>query len=332
MARATTAASGDPSPETGSSARPSPPTGPPRKSASSSSQSPGRRRKRRTAARLFRFDHSFGRRFVAGVDEAGRGSLAGPLLAAGVLIDLERIGARERRALAHLDDSKQKSPEEREALYPHVIRAAACVSVAVRSVRAIDSRGLHVSNLGALADCMRAIAADVEDATRLVDGFRLSACELEHEAIVDGDARSAAIAAASVIAKVTRDRYMHRVAALYPRWNFAGNVGYSTPEHRDAILEHGISPLHRRSFASIAYSQLELGADLRPAQAAREEGSASPSGGAAGDREDKSRLQAAAPDGAALPPLERVANVIDIREAIAAEADPDDVEAVAGDA
>ena len=83
------------------------------------------RRKRRTAARLFRFDRSFGRRFVAGVDEAGRGSLAGPLVAAGVLIDLERIGRRERRALARLDDSKQKSPEEREELYPHVIRAAA---------------------------------------------------------------------------------------------------------------------------------------------------------------------------------------------------------------
>ena len=236
------------------------------------------------------------------MDEAGRGSLAGPLVAAGVLIDLERIGRRERRALAHLDDSKQKSLEEREALYPHVIRAAACVSVAVRSVRAIDTRGLHVSNLGALGDCMRGVAAEV-DAARLVDGFPLPDCELEHQPVVDGDARSAAIAAASVIAKVTRDRYMHRVAELYPRWNFAGNVGYSTPEHREAILEHGISPLHRRSFASIAYTQLELG-----------EESASPS------------------VGAAWPPLERVADVIDIREAVAAEADPDDVEAIAGDA
>ena len=113
------------------------------------------------------------------MDEAGRGSLAGPLVAAGVLIDLERIGRSERRALAHLDDSKQKSLEEREALYPHVIRAAACVSVAVRSVRAIDTRGLHVSNLDALADCMRAVAAE-EDATCLVDGFPLPDCELEH--------------------------------------------------------------------------------------------------------------------------------------------------------
>ncbi|MGH2923601.1 MAG: ribonuclease HII, partial [Solirubrobacterales bacterium] len=170
---------------------------------------------------MFRFDRSFGRRFAAGVDEAGRGSLAGPLLAAGVLIDLERIGTRERRALAQLDDSKQKSAAGREALYPHVIRAAACVSVAVRSVRAIDTRGLHVSNIAALSDCMRGVASDQDDVARLVDGFRLPACELDHERVIDGDARSAAIAAASVIAKVTRDRYMHRVAELYPRWNFA---------------------------------------------------------------------------------------------------------------
>jgi ribonuclease HII len=116
--------------------------------------------------------------------------------------------------------------------------------------------------------------------------------------VVDGDARSAAIAAASVIAKVTRDRYMRRVAALYPQWSFEGNVGYSTPEHREAIREHGICPLHRRSFASVAYSQ--LGLDGLPAD--DDQGS------------------------------EGLADVIDIREAIRAEADPDDVEAVAEDA
>ena len=92
------------------------------------------------------------------------------------------------------------------------------------------------------------------------DGFRLgSRCRVEHEAVIEGDARSAAIAAASVIAKVTRDRYMHRIADAYPVFGFEGNVGYSTPEHRAAIIEHGPSELHRRSFASIAYSQLRLG-------------------------------------------------------------------------
>jgi ribonuclease HII len=266
------------------------------------------------------------------VDEAGRGSLAGPLVAGGVLLDLDRIGRSERRALAHLDDSKQKSAEEREALYPHVIRAAARVSVAVRSVRAIDTRGLHVSNIQALGDCLRAIAPP--EALCLVDGFRLPGCELEHTAVVEGDARSAAIAAASVIAKVTRDRYMHRAAEIHPGWNFEGNVGYSTPEHREAILANGISPLHRRSFASVAYSQLDLAGGAL----------ASPSGGETGGPPDQSRPQADAPDAGALsplagpgreaeePPSETPADVIDIRDAIASEADPDDVEAIARDA
>jgi ribonuclease HII len=263
------------------------------------------RRKTRTAARLFKFDRSFGHRFVAGVDEAGRGSLAGPLVAGGVLIDLERIGTKERRALARLDDSKQKTLEEREELYPAVIRAAACVSVAIRSVRAIDTRGLHVSNLNALADCMRQL--DPTDAICLVDGFRLPECEIEHTNVVNGDARSAAIAAASVIAKVTRDRYMRRAAKLHRLWNFDGNVGYSTPEHRAAILEHGISPLHRRSFASVAYSQLELG----------------------GAEDDAGALMAEA---VRAEESESVADVIDIRTVQPAEADADDVEAVARDA
>jgi ribonuclease HII len=179
-----------------------------------------------------------------------------------------------------------------------VIRAAARVSVAIRSVRAIDSNGLHVSNLAALSDCMRAVAP--QGATCLVDGFRLPACEREHTAVVDGDARSAAIAAASVVAKVTRDRYMRRVDSLYPEWGFAEHVGYSTPEHREAIVERGLCPLHRRSFASIAYTQLALG----------EEGLEELDEGA----------------------LERIAEVIDIREAIRAEADSDDVEAIARDA
>ena len=223
----------------------------------------GKQRKRKTAARLFRFDRSFGQRYSAGVDEAGRGSLAGPLVAAGVLLDLERIGRSERLALAQLDDSKAKSEAEREELYPAVIRAAACVSVAVRSVRFIDTRGLHVSNIDALADCMRSVAP-ADGAACLVDGFRLHGCEVEHHRVIGGDGRSAAIAAASVIAKVTRDRYMRRAAKLHTLWNFDGNVGYSTPEHRDAIRVHGISPLHRRSFASIAYTQLALGEDDRP--------------------------------------------------------------------
>jgi ribonuclease HII len=270
---------------------------------------------------------------VAGVDEAGRGSLAGPLVAAGVLIDLEHIGRSERRALAHLDDSKQKSPEEREALYPHVIRAATRVSVAIRSVRAIDTRGLHVSNLGALSDCMEAVASDCE-ATRLVDGFPLYRCSLNHTPVVDGDARSAAIAAASVIAKVTRDRYMRRIAPMYPRWNFDGNVGYSTPEHRDAIREHGICPLHRRSFASIAYTQLDFGDEDLDRDSASLPPALQPhiTAGEAEEMGVDGEAVNTAGAGVAEAPSEGSADVIDIRAAIAAEADPDDVEPIARDA
>ena len=203
-----------------------------------------------------------GARFVAGADEAGRGSLAGPLVAAAVLIDYRCLSARDRRALGRLDDSKQRSDAEREELYPVIMRAASRVAVTARCVRGIDARGLHVTNLAALARTLErvAAAADPGDLVCLTDGFPVRDCRVKHQAVVDGDARSAAIAAASVIAKVTRDRYMRRAADAYPGWDFHANVGYSTPEHRAAIEANGISKLHRRSFQSIAYSQLELGA------------------------------------------------------------------------
>ncbi len=138
-----------------------------------------------------------------------------------------------------------------------MLAAATKVAVTARCAGGIDKRGLHVTNLNALADCLGRVA--VPGAKCLSDGFRLgSRCPVEHEAVVDGDARSAAIAAASVIAKVTRDRYMRQAEERHPGWDFAGNVGYSTPGHREAIAKIGICDLHRRSFASTAYHQLEL--------------------------------------------------------------------------
>ncbi len=198
-----------------------------------------------------------GSRFVAGADEAGRGCLAGPLVAAAVLIDYETLSHADRRGLAGLHDSKQIKPERREELYPLVLRAAARVSVVVRCVRGIDGRGLHVTNIEALSSALERLAPDPE-ATCLVDGFSLRDCTVPHRAVIEGDGTSAAIAAASVIAKVSRDRYMHRAAGEHPGWGFDEHVGYSTPEHRAAIEQIGISPLHRRSFQSVAYSQLEI--------------------------------------------------------------------------
>jgi ribonuclease HII len=137
------------------------------------------------------------------------------------------------------------------------LRAATRVGVVVRSARGIDDRGLHVTNIEALGSAMELLAPG-EDATCLVDGFELPDCAVPHRAVVEGDGTSATIAAASIVAKVTRDRYMQRAARNHPGWGFEDHVGYSTPEHRAAIEQMGISPLHRRSFASVAYSQLEL--------------------------------------------------------------------------
>jgi ribonuclease HII len=193
---------------------------------------------------------------VAGADEAGRGSLAGPLCAAAVLFDVERLSLSDRRALARLDDSKQHDEAGREELYPLVLRAAAKAVVVSRCVRGIDSRGLHNTNLEALRSALMAVAHP--GTLCLVDGFRVPEFDHEQRAVIGGDSRSAAIAAASVLAKVTRDRYMRAAAKHHPGWDFETNVGYSTPEHRAAIVENGISPLHRMSFASIAYQQLAL--------------------------------------------------------------------------
>jgi len=228
---------------------------------SSGSSARARRRARRAGSgkRLFAFDRRLGFSLVAGADEAGRGCLAGPLVAAGVLFDYEALTTRELRALGALNDSKQHSVQAREELYPLVLRSAARVCVVSRCVRGIDARGLHKTNLAALRDALRAATAEVRgEVICLVDGFSVSEFEHPQRAIVDGDATSAAIAAASIVAKVTRDRFMQHADVEHPGWRFAEHVGYSTPSHREAILRQGVSPLHRMSFQSLAYQQLAL--------------------------------------------------------------------------
>ena len=201
---------------------------------------------------------------MAGADEAGRGSLAGPLVAAAVLFDYERLTPRQVRSLRDLNDSKAHDVEAREFLYPLVLRSAARVTVTSRCAQGIDERGLHVTNLAALRDCLERVTPPA--GICLIDGFSLEGLERQQRAVIEGDARSAAIAAASVVAKVTRDRYMRRAADELPDWHFKTNVGYSTPEHREAIAVHGISVLHRRSFQSVAYQQLEIDGDAVPVE------------------------------------------------------------------
>ncbi len=175
------------------------------------------------------------------------------------MFDYERLTTRELRSLAALNDSKQHTAEAREELYPRVLRSAARVVVVSRCVRGIDARGLHKTNLAALRDAVAAVTRDVTgEVLCLLDGFSVPDFGRPQRAIVDGDATSAAIAAASIVAKVTRDRYMRHADALHPGWDFAEHVGYSTPSHREAIERRGVSPLHRMSFQSLAYQQLVL--------------------------------------------------------------------------
>jgi ribonuclease HII len=216
-----------------------------------------RKRPVRPGRKLFAFDRSLGARCVAGADEAGRGCLAGPLVAAAVRFDLERLRPADIRALGALNDSKQQSAAGRAELFPVILRLAAKVAIVSRCAPGIDARGLHRTNLAALRDALAQVAC--EGCICLSDGFPVAALGYEQRAVVGGDAKSAAIAAASVLAKETRDRYMRRVDARHPGWEFGQHVGYATPEHRQAIERLGVSPLHRLSFQSAAYQQLALG-------------------------------------------------------------------------
>jgi len=206
---------------------------------------------RSSGQRLLAHDRRLGVRFVAGADEAGRGSLAGPLVVAGVLLDYAHLRGHCVRPLATLNDSKQVAPEDREALFGAIVSCASQISVRMVSAGQIDRGGLHRSNLAGL----RAVLSELHPPAEacLVDGFRLGPSAPPHLAIVDGDTRSAAIAAASIVAKVLRDRVMRRLDAVYPRYGFRSHVGYITPAHSEAVRSWGPSALHRRSFDAACY-------------------------------------------------------------------------------
>lgn len=208
----------------------------------------------RPSARLFAFDRSLGAPRVAGVDEAGRGCLAGPLVVAAVCLDLGALSPSGRRALGDLDDSKRLPADVRERMAGAVMRHAEQVVVMMASPATIDRDGLHRTNLRLMREALARLAPC--PGVCLVDGFRLGPSAVEHRAVVGGDRRSASIAAASVVAKTTRDRLMAGpVAEAYPRFRFAEHVGYATPVHHAALRVEGLSPLHRRSFNSAAYPE-----------------------------------------------------------------------------
>ena len=210
------------------------------------------RRHKRTGQRLLRFDRRLDARYVAGADEAGRGSLAGPLVVAGVLLDYAKLRDHRVRPLAYLNDSKQLDATRREELYRAVVACAERISVRVITHAEIDRSGLHVCNLAGLRHVLAALSPPAEAC--LVDGFRLGPQAPEHLAVVDGDTKSAAIAAASIVAKVVRDRTMRRLDAVFPQYGFSSHVGYITPRHSAQVREHGPSAIHRLSFAALCYA------------------------------------------------------------------------------
>jgi ribonuclease HII len=212
---------------------------------------------RHTGHKLLNFDRKLGVRYVAGAEEAGRGSLAGPLVTAAVLFDYECLRDHRVRPLALLNDSKQVTAGQREELFKAVTSCAERIAVRIIPPRVIDGDGLHRSNLRGLRETLADLCPPAEAC--LVDGFRLGKLAPEHTAVVDGDTKSAAIAAASIVAKVVRDRAMRRMDALYPQYGFASHVGYITPGHSAVVRERGPSEIHRLSFEARSYADHAAG-------------------------------------------------------------------------
>jgi ribonuclease HII len=189
---------------------------------------------------------------VCGIDEAGRGPLAGPVVAAAVILDRRRIPKALRYGL---DDSKKLLPEEREEFATLLFGCGAAIGIGAASVGEIDRRNILRATLAAMCRAVAALPRAPE--TALVDGNVPPPLPCPVKTVIGGDGLSLSIAAASVIAKVTRDRLMRRLALRYGGYGWATNVGYGTPEHRAGIERLGPTPHHRRSFAP-----LQLALDL----------------------------------------------------------------------
>lgn len=181
---------------------------------------------------------------VAGVDEVGRGPLAGPLVAAAVVFDGQPW-------IPMIDDSKKLLPEEREALFDIIHQRARAVGVGTITVEELNVSNLHVASLLAMRRALDALAISPDFV--LVDGaHKVPELPCAQQSLIKGDALSVSIAAASIVAKVIRDRHMLAMHALYPQYGFDQNKGYATVEHREGLRTHGASPIHRTLFAPVA--------------------------------------------------------------------------------
>jgi len=183
-----------------------------------------------------------GFRSVAGVDEAGRGPLAGPVVSAAVILPPDF-------AVAGITDSKKLTPRKREIFFDILMEQAICVSTGLATVEEIDEINILQASLLSMVRAVKGL--DPAPDYLLIDGKFTIGSDLPQEAIIKGDARSISIAAASIIAKVTRDRIMQTLHDQYPRYGFDRHKGYPTAMHRAALLECGPSPVHRKTFRGV---------------------------------------------------------------------------------
>ena len=180
---------------------------------------------------------------IAGVDEAGRGPLAGPVVAAAVILD-------DLNPIAGLADSKKLTALKRERLFDEIRAKALCCSIAEATVEEIDELNILQATLLAMRRAVEGLR--LKPTKVLVDGNRLPVLDVLAEAIVKGDSKIQAISAASILAKVHRDRWCQELHAQYPQYGFDGHKGYGTAAHLQALKEHGATPWHRKSFAPVA--------------------------------------------------------------------------------
>ena len=182
---------------------------------------------------------------LAGVDEAGRGACAGPLVVASVI--LRDAHANE---LAKVRDSKELTEKNREELFDVVTEAALSLSVVIISNEEIDARGVHAANLDGMRSAVQGL--EITPAYVLTDGYAIEGLALPNLAVWKGDQVVTCISAASIIAKVTRDRIMREMDLTYPEYGFISHKGYITKIHTEALQKYGVTPIHRRSFSNIA--------------------------------------------------------------------------------
>ncbi len=193
--------------------------------------------------------------FIAGVDEAGRGSLAGPVVAAAVILPLGDLSPSQcdpdecMERFAGVRDSKQLTAKERERLFEVIIQHSLAVGVGIGSVEMIDERNILQATKYAMREAIAQLT--IPPQALLLDAIYLPDIELFQRSIIKGDELCLSIAAASIIAKVTRDRIMVQLHELFPAYGFAQNKGYGTEEHLAALRKHGASPHHRKSFAPV---------------------------------------------------------------------------------